>query len=137
MPQVKVNGLKIVWSPKLWSSKACEIKCSRGNFEKLPMYKNCKCTLHKPNVSLSFFFFLFCFLTKFVTQFQVKTMQRHNVFSIDHHWKLYTAKEALAFFERDSEDETSLLSSSSSSSEQSLMKMQFLLHQKLIRWDVY
>ena len=44
-------------------------------------------------------------------------MQRHNVLSIDHHQKLYTAKEALAFFERDSEDETSSLSSSSSSSE--------------------
>ena len=63
------------------------------------------------------FFFLFCFLTKFVTLFQVKTMQRHNVLSIDHHQKLYTAKEALAFFEMDSEDETSSLSSSSSSSE--------------------
>ena len=44
-------------------------------------------------------------------------MQRCNVLSIDHHQKLYTAKEALAFFEMDSEDETSSLSSSSSSSE--------------------
>ena len=44
-------------------------------------------------------------------------MQRCNVLSIEHHWKLYTAKEVLAFFERDSEDETLLLSSSSSSSE--------------------
>ena len=61
-----------------------------------------------------FFFFLFCFLTKFVTQFQVETMQRHNVLSIEHHQKLYTAKEALAFFERNSEDQTSSLSSSSS-----------------------
>ena len=40
-------------------------------------------------------------------------MQRCNVLSIDHHQKLYTAKEALAFFERDSEDETSSSSSSS------------------------
>ena len=44
-------------------------------------------------------------------------MQRGNVLSTEHCWKLYTAKEALAFFERDSEDETSSLSSSSSSSE--------------------
>ena len=67
-------------------------------------------------VNLMFLFLscFFCFLTKFVIQFQVKTMQRHNVLSIEHHQKLYTAKEALAFFERDSEDETSLLSSSSS-----------------------
>ena len=44
-------------------------------------------------------------------------MQRHNVLSTDHCQKLYTAKEALAFFEMDSEDETSSLSSSSSPSE--------------------
>ena len=44
-------------------------------------------------------------------------MQRHNVLSIEHYWKLYTAKEVLAFFERDSEDDTSSLSSSSSSSD--------------------
>ena len=43
-------------------------------------------------------------------------MQRCNVLSIEHCQKLYTAQEALAFFERDSEDETSSLSSSSSSS---------------------
>ena len=46
-------------------------------------------------------------------------MQRCNVLSIEHHQKLYTAKEALAFFERDSEDETSSLSSSSSSETES------------------
>ena len=44
-------------------------------------------------------------------------MQRCNVLSIGHCQKLYTAKEALAFFERDSADETSSLSLSSSSSE--------------------
>ena len=44
-------------------------------------------------------------------------MQRCSVLSIEHCQNLYTAKEALAFFERDSENETSSLSSSSSSSE--------------------
>ena len=44
-------------------------------------------------------------------------MQRHNVLSVEHCEKLYTAKEALAFFERDPEDDTSSLSLSSSSSE--------------------
>ena len=40
-------------------------------------------------------------------------MQRCNVLSIEHHQQLYRAKEVLAFFERDSEDEISSLSSSS------------------------
>ena len=73
MPQVKVNGLKIVWSPKLWSGKAHEITCSRDNFEKLPMYTNCKCTLCKPNCSFSFFFLFFSvFLQNLLHNFRLK-----------------------------------------------------------------
>ena len=44
-------------------------------------------------------------------------MQRHNVLSIEHCQKLYTAKQALAFFERESEDETSSSSSETESDE--------------------